>query len=128
MYADKASILAGLRPREKDEDSPIFGKVRLRELTRLQWRNAGTLSLLDDGRTDLDWWDTETLAVGMIDPASPLDAREALFTGEELRDLANRKEVWEEIRRLADLIRTFSEVGGEALTKSDPPADTGLAA
>jgi hypothetical protein len=132
MYASKDSILAGLRPREKDEESAIFGTLRLRELTRWQWRIAGELATVagDDGvsRVDTDWWHTEVLAAGVVDPASPEDARESMFIGEELRGLAQRKETWEEIRRLANAVLAFSEVGAEALTKSDHPTDEGHAA
>lgn len=111
---------------ERDEESPIFGPLRLRELTRAQYRqcsreaDCSLILHLPDGKggiqdvpitTDQDKWHGGVFACGTINP----ETGERLLTSTDaVLELPQRDDVWTEITRLAKLILQLSEAGQAA--------------
>jgi hypothetical protein len=121
-YLSKADILSHAQLAERDYESVALGGVlRLRELTRAQWRACVEASAGDDeGRVRLELWHPHLFATGVIDP---LNGGEPLFSVKEVLAWPKRDELWAEVGAVAQAILELSEVGPEALQKSDPVAD-----
>ena len=116
MALDKATILATLRLAERDEERvPFGGQLRLRELTRAQWRACAQASAVPDdaGKVNLDQWRAHLFAAGVINGTG-----EPLFTPAEVLDFPQRDDLWEEIARIADCILELSEVGQAPLSEA----------
>lgn len=116
-YISKQALLDRLVLREKDEPSEIFGgTLRLRELLRTEYRNAAAFA--GEGADQVDRWNAALFCAGVIDPDSPPDARQPLFTREEVMAWPNRGDLWAEVLRVAQQIIDLSEADAAALKKT----------
>lgn len=110
---------------ERDEDSPVFGMLTIRQLTRREMRSLPKLAAdPDDPKTiDGDLWNATIFHLGVRSKATG----KALFeSSEAMLDLPAGTTVWAEIVRIDELIlNELSEVGKAALKSEDPPADAG---
>lgn len=117
-YVSKADVQARLVLRERDEPSALFGgELRLRELLRAEYRAAAEWA--GEGAGSMDRWNAALFSAGVVDPESPRDARLPLFTRDEVMVWPNRPDLWAEVLRVAQAICDLSEVGADALSKSD---------
>ena len=115
----KADILARLALAERDVESIPFGTLRIRELTRAQWRACGEAARDGEGNILIDPWRAGLFAAGVIDE----DGR-PMFTMAEVLAFPQRDSLWEEIARIANAVLEVSEVG----TTFRGDGDTGAAA
>jgi hypothetical protein len=114
-YATRDAILQRLRLAERDVESvPLGGTLRLRELTRAQWRACALASSAGEGKVNLDLWHAHLFATGVIDATGA-----PLFTADEILALPQRDDLWEEIARIADLVMEVSEVGNNFRDSED---------
>jgi len=124
-YVTRDQIATTSVRRRQDVESPVFGGTLLiQELSRLDWRTAIQIAKIPNDPKEqvyIDWWDGAVFAAGVIDPLKG----EALFTMDDILLWANRGDLWDEIRRVAALIRELSEVGPESLKSGDPAPDAG---
>lgn len=68
--------------------------------------------------TDADRWHAALFAAMVVDP----ETKEPIFDRDQILTWPNRIELWNEVRRIAQMGLDLSEVGAEALRKSDPEA------
>lgn len=116
MALTKEKILLKLARRERQEPSEVFGgELTLRELTRAEFRAIREAATLPDGLIDVDRWNGGLFCAGTIDGKG-----EPLFTLDELLALPQRGDLWDEIKRIADCILDFNQIGNEALKKTSP--------
>lgn len=113
----KDQFLTTLTRRTKTIASEVFGgDVRIRELSRAEWRQASKESEMPergaDGQTliHVDQWNSRVFAAGVI---GENDA--PLFAPEDVLAFPNRDDVWSEIQRIGGAILDLSEVGSDAL-------------
>lgn len=122
-YVTREQLISKSARRRQDVESTVFGgTLCVQELSRLDWRIAIQASKIPndpDDRVYIDWWDGAIFAAGVLDPIKG----EPLFTMDDMLLWANREDLWQEIRRVAVIIRELSEVGPESLKSGDPPAD-----
>jgi hypothetical protein len=117
----REQILSQLVPITRMEPSEVFGgELKLQELPRAAFRQASRAAALDGNRIDVDKWNGGLFCAGVVDADGA-----PLFTLDELLSWPHRAAVWNEIGRIAELLLNISEVGREALTKSDPETDPG---
>jgi hypothetical protein len=121
-YVSREGLLAHLALAERDEESPPLAgalRLRLRELTRAQWRACADTARLEDDRIYTDKWHAAIFAAGVIDAES----KRPLFTADEVfTQFSRNSDLWEEIARIAGLILDLSEVGADALKKESAPS------
>jgi len=110
------AILAALRLAERDVESiPLGGTLRIRELTRAQWRACTEAAKSDEeGMILIDPWYRHLFAAGVVgEDGAPL------FTAADVDNFPHRDDVWAEVARIAKEVLALSEVGADALDKSD---------
>lgn len=117
MRATRDSILARLQLAERDVESIPFGTLRLRELTRAQWRACADKARNEAGDILIDPWRAALFAAGVVgeDGAS-------LFSAEEILAFPQRDDLWDEIARIANAVLEVSEVGKTFPGDGDPGA------
>ncbi len=118
----KADILTKLTRRTQSVPSDVFGgELCIREHSRAEFRAAQEAAAAPDSADKLltDRWNGSLFANAVIDPASGAP----LFTLDEVLTFPERNQLWDEIRRIAQLSLDLSEVWPAALTKSDPEVD-----
>lgn len=126
MALGREQIVPALARRTQDIPSAAFGgEIRIRELTRAEWRasndHASTGKEDADGAPIIyiDHWAAARFAAGVIDPAT--DA--PMFTADEVLAWPNRADLWREIGRIADAIDRLSEADRGALKSGDTSPD-----
>jgi len=123
----KDQILSHVTRRTKTIPSDVFGgDLCVREHTRAEYRAIAQSA--DKGKDesgqaliDTDRWNGGLFANAVIDAATGAP----LFTVDEVLTFPERSAVWGEVRRIAQESLDLSEVGPEALSKSDIEADQG---
>jgi hypothetical protein len=121
MALSKEQIIGRLARIERDEPSAVFGgDLRIRELTRAEYRTVARGADLGENRLDLDRWNAGLFVAGVINGNS-----EPMFALDEVLAWPQRDTIWTEVQRIAEAILNLSEVGPEALTKSSPTTDNG---
>lgn len=124
MYLSKEQILARGVRRRQDVASAVFGgTLCLQELSRWDWKLAAQLATIpsDPDKVYVQLWDAATFAAGVVDPATG----EPLFGHDEVSAFREDAALWDEIARIAGLIRTLSEVGPESLKSGGAAPDVG---
>lgn len=124
MYLSKDQILARGVRRRQDAESPVFGgTLCLQELSRWDYKLAAQLATIpsDPDKVYVQLWDAATFAAGVVDPATG----EPLFTHEEVATFREDMALWDEIARIAGLVRALSEVGPESLKSGGAAAHAG---
>lgn len=123
--------LTALEPRRGAYEAPLLGAAIIyRELTRAEYlasqdqaahtfERGGARWLTDMG---VSCRTADIVAAGCIDPESGAP----LWTG--MAVLSWPRRVWPDVEELERRILSLSEVGADALTKSDPADDAGGAA
>lgn len=108
MYLSKDALLARTQRAERDESSAVLGGVlRLRELSRLAWREASTFAAIDELTLDLDRYHAAIFAGIVVDPES----KEALFMPADVLAWVQGADLWAEVRRIAEAGLAMSEIG-----------------
>lgn len=111
-----------LRLKEEIHESPIFGRVLLRELTRRAYREEFNKSYSPDDPTKvlIEPWYARIVARSML-----TESGEQIFTDhEQLLDLPNAEAVWNEIFAVAEKILALSEVASDDLKSESAPTDS----
>ena len=118
----KDQITAAVTRRTTTIPSAVFGgDISIRELSRLEWREAARESEVgkdDAGQplTNIDQWNSRVFAAGVIDAGGA-----ALFAAADILAWPRRADLWAEIGRIASAIIDLSEVGPAAL--KEPSSD-----
>jgi hypothetical protein len=113
MPLTKEKILARLLRREHSESSELFGgELTIRELTRAEFRAIREAAQISSGMLDVDKWNGGLFCAGVLDGKG-----QPMFTLDELMMLPQRDDLWDEVRRVAELVLNFNEVGAEHLKK-----------
>lgn len=104
-----------------DIESPIFGAIRLREISRQEFRASYAAALDERDETIIytERFHAGIVAVCVLDPETDKPAFADTAT---VMSLPHRENIWEEINRLADIVlKDLSGVGSDAL--KEPSAD-----
>lgn len=112
----KDQFIAAVARHTKTIPSAVFGgDVSIRELSRLEWREAARHSEVGkdaDGQplTNVDQWNAHIFASGVIGENGA-----ALFAAADILAWPRRADLWTEIARIGSAILDLSEVGSDAL-------------